>query len=921
MSASGDRGPVVLAVTTALIVTSTLFVVLRLISRIGIVRSVSWGDYLIVLAWVIAFGLSFSICYGTSVGLGLHNADIKEEWATPLRKAQYAFSVLYNPALMATKTSILVFLLSLSETQVLFRWATIATLVVVNAAGLALTLLNVFQCRPVGAAFLDPLPSTAYCMDIVTIYLSSAPVNIITDLAILFLPFPILTGMRLPMKQKAILIFTFGLGGFVTIVDVVRIAYLQSAFFFRLQEVSSANVDHTTSRISEENNFSWYASLSFMWTAIEVNVGIIIACIPTMKPLFSRFMPRLLHDMEGSRVKNDSVTSQPDNHTLAMAADQRLPSMPNLPTKKRYPESYENDGREMGFADFLTLPESTAKSQNPDSGVEDGNDMGMMDFLTTSGVEDGNDMGMMDFLTTPETVSGMNRPRTATTGDTGRQHEGNTTFFDFVNMKQPKSMLKMSNRESYAHLALVTVLFFLWGFAYGLLDVLNSQFQLIGGFSNGQEMGLHGAYFGAYFVAPMTFGRVVFKKWGFKATFIIGLCIYGCGTLIFWPSAVLTSFPAFIISNFIVGLGLATLEVAANPFIALCGPPEYAEIRLNISQGFQAIGSVVSPILARRALFRNVLDAPSLIDVQWTYLGIALFVVLLALAFYYLPLPEASDADLQDMADRRGTINSIQFAGMPIIYVTLALAVFSQFCYVGGQESLAMSFESYVGVIRPSSRRLKPNDYQAIGHTLFAVGRFVAAFANYFLTPRWILLFYYLGALITSILSMNLVGDPGMAVVLLLFLFESALFSTIYAISLRGQGRHTKTASAYMTAAVSGGAVWPPIMSPVGSVRGIRYSFCVVVALFAFGTIFPVYLSAVPVARKQVDPRISNVDGDVEKVDLDADASTEHGHARRSGTTIGTLWSLKRSKRRKVGGCSKHDEASPVKQAEGTAFA
>ncbi|KAI9793815.1 MAG: hypothetical protein M1835_006973 [Candelina submexicana] len=905
MSASGDRGPVVLAVTTALIVTSTLFVVLRFVSRIGIVRSVSWGDYLIVLAWVIAFGLSFSICYGTSVGLGLHNADIKEEWATPLRKAQFAFSVLYNPALMATKTSILVFLLSLSETQVLFRWATIATLVVVNAAGLALTLLNVFQCRPVGAAFLDPLPSTAYCMDIVTIYLSSAPVNIITDLAILFLPFPVLTGMRLPMKQKAILIFTFGLGGFVTIVDVVRIAYLQSAFFFRLQEVSSANVDHaTTSRISEENNFSWYASLSFMWTAIEVNVGIIIACIPTMKPLFSRFMPRLLHDMEGSRVKHDSVTSQLEDHTLAMAVDQRLPSMSNLPSKKRHPEPSENDGREMGFADFLTLPESNVKSQNRESGVEDGNGMGTMDFLTT-----------------PETVSGMNRPRTATTGDTGRQHDGNMTFFDFVNMKQPKSMLKMSNRESYVHLALVTVLFFLWGFAYGLLDVLNSQFQLIGGFSNGQEMGLHGAYFGAYFVAPMTFGRIVFKNWGFKATFITGLCIYGCGTLIFWPSAVLTSFPAFIISNFIVGLGLATLEVAANPFIALCGPPEYAEIRLNISQGFQAIGSVVSPILARRALFRKVLDAPSLIDVQWTYLGIALFVVLLALAFYYLPLPEASDADLQDMADRRGTINSIKFAGMPTIYVTLALAVFSQFCYVGGQESLAMSFESYVGVIQPSSRRLKPNDYQAIGHTLFAVGRFVAAFANYFLTPRWILLFYYLGALVTAILSMNLVGNPGMAVVLLLFLFESALFSTIYAISLRGQGRHTKTASAYMTAAVSGGAVWPPIMGPIASVRGTRYSFCVVVALFAFGTIFPMYLSTIPIARKQVDPRIINIDEDDRKVDLHADASTEHGHARRSGTTIGTLWSRKRSKRRKVGGGSEHDEGSPVKGAEGTAFA
>lgn len=142
-------------------------------------------------------------------------------------------------------------------------------------------------------------------------------------------------------------------------------------------------------------------------------------------------------------------------------------------------------------------------------------------------------------------------------------------------------------------------------------------------------------------MAPLSFGRIVLKSWGFKATFITGLCIYACGTLTFWPSAVLMSFPAFLVSNFIVGLGLSTLEIAANPFIALCGPPEYAEIRLNMAQGIQAIGSVISPILARRVLFKQVLDAPSLVDVQWTYLGIALFDVLLAVVFYYLPLPEA----------------------------------------------------------------------------------------------------------------------------------------------------------------------------------------------------------------------------------------------------------------------------------------
>lgn len=130
---------------------------------------------------------------------------------------------------MAVKTSILVFYLTLTQGEKVFRWANYVTLAVVNAAGLALTLVNVFQCRPVGAAFAFPKPPNATCSDILTLYLSSSPVNIVTDLAILFLPNPILTQMRLPRRQKIILVITFSFGFFVAVVDVIRIAYLQNA--------------------------------------------------------------------------------------------------------------------------------------------------------------------------------------------------------------------------------------------------------------------------------------------------------------------------------------------------------------------------------------------------------------------------------------------------------------------------------------------------------------------------------------------------------------------------------------------------------------------------------------------------------------------------------------------------------------------
>ena len=215
-----------------------------------------------------------------------------------------------------------------------------------------------------------------------------------------------------------------------------------------------------------------------------------------------------------------------------------------------------------------------------------------------------------------------------------------------------------------------------------------------------QVIGLHAAYFGGYVSGPLL-GRLVLKRWGFKATFVIGLCIYACGTLVFWPSAVLTSFVAFILSNLIVGTGLAILETAANPFIALCGPMENSEIRLNISQGFQAIGGAASPLLAEKVLFRGATSARSLIDVQWTYLGIAFFDVLLAVAFYYMPIPEASDEDLSELANKRREANTATIGKIPVVWVTLGLGVFSQFCYVGGQETLNMNFQTLVKSMKP----------------------------------------------------------------------------------------------------------------------------------------------------------------------------------------------------------------------------
>lgn len=766
-----------------------------------------------------------------------------------------------NPALMATKTSICLFYLTLSETRKVFRWMTIATLIVVNVAGLALTLLNLLQCQPVQAAFNSALSENAYCTNIIKLYLSSAPVNIITDLALLFLPMPILTGMKLPRNQKIILVATFSFGAFVAAVDVVRIAKLESASLSLFQDRGTSSPS-----AAQKWDKSWIESLSFMWSVVEVHVGIICACVPGVKPLVAKVFPNLLGTIKKAGDLTGNAFYGPGDAQWANIVPRSQQT--TSPTSLRSPLDPPLDpsiGRDA--ARFASLPRTTTDPPRSLDGGFSGRSTGpAVRFSADSekALDDpSGEMGMMDFLTTPNTTyPEINAQRTqtiSTKATMARSRTPSLTVFDFVNMKNPQSMTKMSNRESIFPLVLVTILFFLWGFAYGLLDTLNQQFQLVVGINQAQAIGLHSAYYGAYFVAPLTFGHVVFRKWGFKSTFMTGLCIYGVGTLVFWPSAVLASFPAFLISNFIIGLGVATLETAGNPFISLCGPPEYAEVRLNISQGVQAIGTVISPILARKVFFRSVNDAPSLIDVQWAYLGIALFVVILAVIFFYLPIPEASDDELEALArsqhpqDGDLNVRNMTIGGVPIIYLTLALGVLSNFCYVGGQEAVSVFFQQYISTY-DVTHRISPFYFQAVGHTVFAVGRFITAGLNIYIKPRRILLFLFLACIITTALATQLTGPASTAMLVLILLFESGIFSLIFAISIRAMGRRTKMAAVFLTAATSGGAVVTPILYPVMNLHNLHYAFIICAVVFAFGAIFPLYLAAIPAAKRQVDP-------------------------------------------------------------------
>ncbi|OAA50738.1 Major facilitator superfamily domain, general substrate transporter [Cordyceps fumosorosea ARSEF 2679] len=861
-----NRGPAVFAVTVITLVIASVFVFARMVCRYFIVKKITWGDRIMMLAWLIAFFLSFTVAFGTFNGLGKYDQDIDIRDLPRLRRCEYVFSILYNPALMAAKTSILLFYLRLAKnTQLVLRYASWFTLIVVNLAGTVLTLMNIFQCLPIHAAWQAFYGGTAKCIPLLTEFICASPVNIVTDLAILALPIPVLTGMRLPPRQKTILILTFAVGIFVTIVDVVRVYYLQQAI-----GSSSVGTHSSDSRFGAYADFAYYASLSLMWSVVEVNVIIACACIPTLKPLVLRLLPAMLYDYNRTGTVTASKTGPSDRETdsQGVATAQNSPAIPQPAAMFSATEPPANEDGPMSAIEFITMPGMREDQINFDS-------------LRPSG------------------------QRTNALSSTGSASE-NGVYFGFVNMRRPKSMLKTNIRESFKYGTLVSILFMLWGFSYGLLNTLNSAIAEVNGMSTAETLGLTSAYFGGgYFFGPLLVGEWILRRdehnrskrhskneaeniGGYKVTFILGLCIYGVGTIIFWPSAVTNSYGGYMLSSFVVGFGLSVLEVAANSFMVLCGPHAYGEMRLMLAQTIQGIGSVVSALLAQRVFFsglqRQDHENFSLVNVQWTYLGITLLCAALGLFFYYMPLPEVSDQELEE-STKCIPINPEKksWFGLQLRTITLSLAVLAQYLYVATQESNIIWFGNLVAAnahmkrstaatgstVHPQQVQglsLSTADYLLCGQAVFTVSRILAAIVCYFSVrvrwipkPRTLLTICVVICFISSILMVTLrPSNPNLIIIPAMFFFfgEGPIWPLIFAMGLRGQGRRTKRAAAFITMGGSGPAFFPFIMYGIIHTGGsAQKAFIVIVALQVAMIVYSGYLDLSKDAKLLIDPQ------------------------------------------------------------------
>ncbi|BCS27547.1 uncharacterized protein APUU_60595S [Aspergillus puulaauensis] len=290
LSARGTQGLVISIIFTILAV---FFVLARVYTRAKLIKRVEANDWMIVIALVFSFiFMSFFIVEALN-GMGMHRVDIPESILLKQMKAFWITIPFYNAALLCAKASILMqyFRVFPSKRMRHICWIMIALLATYGTWAVLSAFLN---CVPV-TRFWDPTVAGT-CLSSKGLWFSNASMHIATDLAILVIPIPALAALELPKKQKVALISIFALGGFVCVTSVCRLVALK--------------------KISDSSDPTYDNVGAASWSAIECNVGIICACLPTLRPLVSRIIPQLLSSLTASRHPRTKSCSRGHIHEI-----------------------------------------------------------------------------------------------------------------------------------------------------------------------------------------------------------------------------------------------------------------------------------------------------------------------------------------------------------------------------------------------------------------------------------------------------------------------------------------------------------------------------------------------------------------------------------------------------------------------------
>jgi FHS family L-fucose permease-like MFS transporter len=400
------------------------------------------------------------------------------------------------------------------------------------------------------------------------------------------------------------------------------------------------------------------------------------------------------------------------------------------------------------------------------------------------------------------------------------------------------SPVPITERRYAIPFALVTSLFFLWAFGVNLNDILIPHLKKAFHLTDFRSSLIQTAFFGGYFLAALPAGWLM-EKIGYKRGILVGLLTCATGALLFIPAASVRLYGFFLVALFVMACGQGVLEVAANPYVTILGPPESSERRLNFAQSFNAVGAVVTPIVGAAFILTGVeysrtqLAAMTLVQLQAyqiaeaatvkvPYLVISGLFIFVAVLIRFAHLPEVREEGKVE----EGQSGTTGLRGLwP--YKHLLKGVLTQFFYVGAQVGVASFIIRFAQYSVPGIPEKHAADFLKLHLLGFMIGRFAgSAMMKHIAAPRLLSLF---GVAALACLTLVLLGSgiaPIWALVLLGF-FHSIMFPTIFALSLKHLGPHTKLGSSLLVMAIIGGAVFPAIMGYISDASNIRYAFLV----------------------------------------------------------------------------------------------
>jgi len=353
--------------------------------------------------------------------------------------------------------------------------------------------------------------------------------------------------------------------------------------------------------------------------------------------------------------------------------------------------------------------------------------------------------------------------------------------------------------------------------AHNLNGVLIPHLKKACQLDNSQSALVDTSVFFAYFVMALPAGFLL-RKWGYKASIIVGLLAFSLGAFLFIPAANMRMYELFLLALFIIGCGLAVLETAANPYAAVLGPASSATHRLNLAASFNGLAAMIAPIVGTIFILSGTSYSPQQMDamgeaariayltgeassVKLPYLVLGLVLLVIAIVFIFVKLPEIKETAESTAPQKTGLFAALRHRHM-------AYAVVAQFFYVGAQVCVTSFFirmaQQGAGVDEKTA-----GYYLGVYGLLFMAGRFVGTFLLRYTTASRLLSLY---AFIAILLAAVAIFGSGMVVLYALGglgFFMSIMFPTIFSLGIAGLGKDTKQASSWLIMSIVGGAIFP----------------------------------------------------------------------------------------------------------------